>query len=318
MMGNSVSIKNAVNSTIINVDRLSEFLPSYLDANEMVRILQSPYSKFMLERMQKPKSGSFWVELDFDKDAMMIRETEERDFHHGFLVIMNTQNKMGAKTKILIPLHMLMPSSKKKSGEHSIYIHQITTETPLRYVGITKQRWFARLNQHSSESLSGSNLIFHRALREHKDKTMVHWLLATDLSYEDAMNMEERLVESTLYPQGLNMIPGGFAGIKYLGKLGFHAGSAKERDSIVSKLSSITSIKGAPNPLCAARWAGDQDFINRVICGHGDRLTVEQVRQVRLLGDFNMTSEMIMQKISAKNTKQIDNVLSGKYYARVQ
>lgn len=317
MANREIPIKDAVYETLIDVSRLADFLPSYLDANEMVRILQSPYSKFMLEKMQKPKSGSFWVEMDFDKDAMMIRETEERDFHHGFLVIMNTRNKMGAKTKVLIPLHMIMGDKRDKTGKHSVYIHEATTTAPLRYVGVTKQRWLSRFNQHASDALSGSKLVFHRALREHSNNPMVHWLVATDLSYEDAMNMEEKLVEKTLYPQGLNMIPGGFAGIKYLGKLGYHARSIKERDSVIAKLSKMPSIKGVPNPLCAARWSNDQDFINRVICGHGDRLTVDQVRQIRLFGDFNMTTEMIVQKVNAKNARQVDNLLSGKHYGKI-
>jgi len=317
MMGSSISVKEAIYETLIDVSRLNDFLPSYLDAAEMVRTLQAPYSKFLLDKMQKPKNGSFWIELDFDKDRAMIRETEGNDFHHGFLVIMNTKNKMGAKTKILIPLNLVMSDNNNKSGKHSVYIHEVGTEMPLRYVGVTKQRWFSRFSQHTSAALTGSNLVFHRALREHSNKPMVHWVIASDLSYEDAMNMEERLVEQTLYPQGLNMIPGGFAGMKYLNKLGFHAKSIKERDSIIDKLSKMSSIKGMPNPLCAARWANDQDYINRVICGHGDRLTVEQVRQIRLLGDFNMTTEIIMQKVKAKNIRQVDNLLNGKHYKRI-
>lgn len=35
------------------------------------------------------------------------------------------------------------------------------------------------------------------------------------------MQTEEIMVERTLYPKGLNMIPGGFAGFQFLHKLGF-------------------------------------------------------------------------------------------------
>ncbi|MES9981682.1 MAG: hypothetical protein ABW107_23470, partial [Candidatus Thiodiazotropha sp. 6PLUC5] len=43
-----------------------------------------------------------------------------------------------------------------------------------------------------------------------------------NLSYEEAMDVEEKMVErSTLYPKGLNKIPGGFAGTKFLHKMGY-------------------------------------------------------------------------------------------------
>lgn len=49
-----------------------------------------------------------------------------------------------------------------------------------------------------------------------------HTIRLIDVSYEDVMNWEESAVDynKTLAPNGLNMIPGGFKGIKELYKLG--------------------------------------------------------------------------------------------------
>jgi hypothetical protein len=55
------------------------------------------------------------------------------------------------------------------------------------------------------------------------------------------MKIEEQFADETLYPKGLNMIPGGYAGLAYLQKIG--AVAARERVAIVA-------ARGA-----RARWA---------------------------------------------------------------
>jgi len=132
------------------------------------------------------------------------------------------------------------------------------------------------------------------------------------------MDEEESLVdEFSLYPLGLNMIPGGFAGMAYLHKLGFTASSAKERDAVIEQIAQRETVAGNPNPLCAARWAADQDFANRIICGHGNRLSVEQVLGIRALGSFGKPAEEIAQRMGLDDTRRVKRVLSGSRYSRV-
>lgn len=132
------------------------------------------------------------------------------------------------------------------------------------------------------------------------------------------MSLEEEFVENlSLYPLGLNMIPGGFAGIRYLSTLGITARNAAERDEQMEALAARENVDGKPNPLCAARWVADQDFVNRVICGHSGRLTVAQVRQIRLHASFGRAVRDVS-NVTGSSVSQVKRVLSGDAYGRVK
>ncbi len=257
------------------------------------------------------------VDAKIGKVTIISKNDENRSHIIGNLFIDNLINPFGGKSQLIVQLNEIFIGCPSAYGEHTLYAHTVSSETPLSYVGVTKQKWYARFSQHISDAKSGSGLVFHRALMAHSQKDMQHRIIVTGVDFNNAMKSEEKFVEKTLYPIGLNMIPGGFAGLRYLHKLGIKANSVKQRDRAIARLLTQENIDGKPNPLCAARWKSDQDFINRVICGHGDRLTVEQVRQARLLGDFGLPAFDISEKIKAKNERQISNLLSGKHYARI-
>ena len=233
--------------------------------------------------------------------------------HQGRLVITD-----GAFL-VNVPLNAMLKGSDGLSGLHSVYVHEVKVgETWLQYVGVTKRPWAERLAQHSASACAGSNLSFHRALRSMQGRQTRTFVLLAGVSFDAAMEIEERFVGAfTLYPKGLNMIPGGFAGIRYLGAMGFPTKTVRERDCALERIVERTSIAGRPNPLCAARWTTDQEFVNSVICGHSGRLTADQVRNIRMLDIAGYAIDRIAGQV-ADTARRVAMVLDGKTYARVR
>lgn len=218
---------------------------------------------------------------------------------------------------ICVPINDMLKECPDCEGLHCVYVHQFPVGLVSQYFGITKQRWFDRLAQHESSARNGSPYLFHRSLRERAKEKITHRVFLVGVSYEQAMKSEEEYVDMAgLYPRGLNMIPGGLAGLRYLHKLGIEARSAKERDEALESLSSKDRISGYANPLCAARWSTDQIYINRVICGHSGRLTVEQVRMIRIMDGAGKSAEQIAAHI-LDTPRRVRRVLKDKVYARV-
>jgi len=262
------------------------------------------------------KKLPFWIDFSYAEDKGGWRgriagpTTQEEEAGCGKLTLDHSE------WAITVPLNECLKGASPIEGNHALYAHTVMTDTPLTYIGITKQRWFDRLSQHQSRSRCGSPYLFHRALRDHAEIKIVHNVLFSPLSHDNAMNFEEEFVEkATLYPLGLNMIPGGFAGIRYLGSLGIIANNYEARNLALENLAAQENISGKPNPLCAARWASDQEFVNRVICGHSGRLTIEQVRTVRM---FAASGKIVsdISNITGISTKKIKNVVSGNRYSR--
>jgi len=257
----------------------------------------------------------FWFDGSFNGDGWMFRLAEPAD---GDPVDFCGQLFLDHPDwSVSVPLNEILKGAPSLAGRHSLYVHAFDEEVPLHYFGITKQRWFDRLAQHESSARCGSQLLFHRAIRDKVGKKIAHRVLLTDLDYETAMGLEESWVEEFgLYPAGLNMIPGGFAGIKYLHTLGVAARSEVERDAAVEKLASADSIGGRHNPLCAARWISDQEYVNRVICGHSGRLTADQVRSIRMLSAGGASHDRIAAAIGDR-VERVRRVIGGRRYGRV-
>lgn len=307
--------------TNINPQHVEHLTPSWaINPFTLAKILDEQLDAIYQQRPKlKPKRWDkrlrFWIEVTAVDDQWSIRVAEPAtDYDRlscGQLILTSSDRT------VVLPLNAMFKGSDKLDGSHCVYVHTIMTETPLQYIGISKRRWFDRYAEHRNAAERGSNLVFHAALREHADKPVNHRVFLAGIGQELAFQHEEELVsEMTLYPKGLNMIPGGHAGIRYLHKLGVLARNAQERDEQLELLASRESIEGKPNPLCAARWAADQDFVNRVICGHSGRLTVGQVRQIRLLASFGRPHSDVATTTGA-STRQVKQVIDGKVYGRI-
>lgn len=94
----------------------------------------------------------------------------------------------------------------------------------LIYIGITSWPWSVRYREHIQKARSGSHLPFHTAIREQfgSYNTRFHYVLWVAPTKELAESAEELYVEQrSLYPKGLNAIPGGKAGLRYLASINF-------------------------------------------------------------------------------------------------
>ena len=259
----------------------------------------------------------FWVEFIEEGDRFRTRIAVPQPGNVLDARFQGRVHVVRGNRSIEVPLNDMLKGSPSLDGTYSVYIHAIDSEVPLHYVGVTKNRWFDRLAQHESRARGGSPYIFHRALRDHAEKPIKHICFLTSLNRETAMKVEEEWVDLIgLYPKGMNMIPGGDAGIRYLHTLGALVRTPEERDEELDRIASVETLLGKPNPLCAARWAADQDFVNRVICGHGGRLSVDEVRAIRMLSVAGRTAREISGVLS-RDAHRVSRVMKGTTYARV-
>lgn len=306
----------------VNPRNVQQLCPPWaLDYFSFSRVLDNIFEEFTNKyyKIDPDKELPFWIEVGYAGDSVVeLKMPADDGVDNSGRVLIKAQSPLGGECQIDIPLNEMFKGIPDISGIYLLYCHSITTKVGLSYWGITKQRWFDRLCQHSSSANCGSSLLFHRAIREHRELTKIHKVVLAGIGYEHAMNFEEEMVSlGSLYPLGLNMIPGGFSGLAYLNKLGVLARSSEERDSALQEITSRTDIEGRPNPLCAARWEADQDFVNRIICGHSGRLTVDQVRTIRLLNDFGISTPIISERLGVADDKKVSRVISGRRYGRV-
>lgn len=240
------------------------------------------------------------------------------------------------------------------AGNYVVYSHSIGPRpgvsefagAAMSYVGVTRQGWRKRFSQHLSNAMSGSPLLFHRALREHYAGAAVvqHRILGVFATEREAMDEEEAFVNGvfseqaavqshfdfvgleswatgTLYPNGLNMIPGGYAGLRALHKMGALADrevvDVERREERLINIMKRPSLEGKPNPLLAAHWQ-NEDYATRIICGPEGRLRPEQISQARFLYALGRNKEEITQTVGARSVDQIARLLAGKTYSRIR
>ena len=134
------------------------------------------------------------------------------------------------------------------------------------------------------------------------------------------MEVEEHMVKRTLHPAGLNMIPGGFEGVKFLHQHGFlrrQQSSLDERDHTAAQYLKQQGALGKIAPWVSQSWARD-DFYEQVIFKRQNTLNRDQVHAIRKYGnEWGFAADVIANLVGA-NVRQVRDVLRGKYYARVQ
>lgn len=192
------------------------------------------------------------------------------------------------------------------------------------YVGITTRSWQKRWAEHRRAIESGSPLLFHRCWRDEIAKGGItyihHKVMGTTADLEELYASEEFLVEGHWTDaRRLNMIPGGKSGLRYMREHGMLGKGVipmpDERDRIVREWLEDHPRKGLPAPWVAERWL-DNDWAVAQICGREGRLSVEQVRAIRSLA-LHHTAEDIADRIGALNAGQVERVIAGKTYTRV-
>jgi hypothetical protein len=225
---------------------------------------------------------------------------------------------------VAMPLNSIIKVAQSVEGKHLVYSHTIGPkeregEGCKTYVGITKQGLLKRYQQHLADANSGSYYFFHEALRKHMGGFCIHQVLAAGLSKEAAEDYEEMFVEGiSLYPKGLNMIPGGRGGLAYLRKLGVLDVSNKSqpRERILSDFVRTHRRESQPNALLSQKWM-DDNFAASVICGNPRNLSLEQVAAARILLGGGASPDVVATSVGARNTRIIDRLAAGETYSRV-
>jgi hypothetical protein len=145
--------------------------------------------------------------------------------------------------------------------------------------------------------------------------------MAAGLTEDQAYDFEESYVAgATLYPLGLNMIPGGKSGLEYLRKIGALGRGVKlnpeDRCVLIEEAMKSSSLAGRPNPLLASMWT-DDEFAVKVICGPEGRMKPEQIKLARFLHSLGKPVDDIAREVSAKNVEQVARMLRGSTYSRI-
>lgn len=242
--------------------------------------------------------------------------------------------------KTLVPLQYLLKGWGDANSGHQCYVHSISRNVPeigsvvdlmyrqmsdndtYYYVGITSRNWLKRLSEHIAETLHGSRRKFYQVLRDSLGWEGVLYTSALreiNQSYDGAMNWEELQVDKIAADQyGLNMIPGGFKGLKYLHTLGVAKKeriSPEERDRAISDYYRENPRKGIPNPIMQIWWESDEHY-EKVNTGNPKRLSIEQRKEIRRLYAEGVSIAKIKKQVGALNERQVNDFLSGKTYKR--
>jgi hypothetical protein len=322
-------------------------------------ILFNPGTDYTVSQLHK--SADYKVFFDH-------KDNTPAQFKGSHLLVAFYHNK--ALNTFIIPLAYLLGFNEKavlREGSYQLYSHTILPsgnqdfineknadysnllsrqehyqQKALVYVGITKQTWQKRYRQHCCDSGRGSNLLFHRALRGEMGKIGVieHIVERAGLTEKQALEIEEKEVENrslhSLFLNGLNMIPGGYAGLKfvhqYATRTGFSLNSEVTVDTIESVLVDVqrhnlnkqfqtTDIQQV-NAKIARLWAENIDYRINVMTNHHKRFSFRQIQAARIWHACGWPFEKIheyLQKLDSRkiNREQLACLLRGETYASI-
>jgi hypothetical protein len=210
------------------------------------------------------------------------------------------------------------------------------------YVGITRRTWQERYRQHCRDMGRGSNLLFHRALRGEfcSIGCIEHIVERAGLTEQQAFEIEEKEVEKrslhSLFPNGLNMIPGGYAGLKFVrhfaARTGYTLRGELTADGVESVLADVqrhslhrnfnTSDAGRVNAEIARLWAEDVGYRINVMTGHQKRFSFRQIQATRIWHASGWPKEKILENLQniderEINADQLERLLQGETYASI-
>lgn len=246
--------------------------------------------------------------------------------------------------RVEIPLRAVIKGGRSLEGGYCVYLHVLRTDSQedFVYYGITRRGWSLRFGEHMEASLAEeSRRLFPSKLRQLIEARIaqregkvpgapaldgvISTLCAVGLDEDAALDTEEYLVGkyslASQHPNGINMIPGGREGMRSLHRLS--VGSARPlvetsaREAALDNYLKAHPLLGRPNMAVANRW-NDPDYAEAVICGRENRLTADQVREIRYLAATGHGVAEIQQRVGALDHGQVARVLSGRTYARIR
>ncbi len=203
------------------------------------------------------------------------------------------------------------------------------------YVGITSRTWQQRSVEHQNAARRGSMLLFHRALRNEFFDVCAHEhiVLRAGLDRAQALHIEEVEVEErtlhATHPGGLNMIPGGEAGLRFLSTMTKRPVNRIEVDEIDEILEltvnkslrqPCTGVKGAQtNARLVALWQDDMTFRIRAMTNQRCRLSYRQICNARIWHASGWSLEKIHAHLHGMDDRevsldQVERLLNGRSY----
>lgn len=224
------------------------------------------------------------------------------------------------------PLRFMLKGAPDITKSYTVYLHGIERGKERHvYYGISSRNWVTRFREHVSSAKAGSPLLFHKAIREilPTANRLVHCIIAAGLTKEQAYDAEEYLVDKyslrSKHEHGLNILPGGFEGLRQLGRLACvnRDMSPEDRDAALDSYVRAHPLLGLPNPAVARAWE-DDDYAEAVICGRENRLKAEQVRAIRGMSAMGHTIADIVAATGATSPDQVRRVLVGRTYGRIR
>ncbi|HDR9104524.1 TPA: hypothetical protein QDB04_001341 [Burkholderia vietnamiensis] len=246
--------------------------------------------------------------------------------------------------RVEVPLRALIKGGPDLTGTYSVYLHALKSDDGQEYVyyGITKRGWNVRFIEHAKAAVAeGSRRLFPQKLAalirsrvaelgsqpnpHPKLAGIISAICAVGLDEDMALDIEEYLVDkyslATKHPNGLNMIPGGREGIRVMYQLSGRSSDVltdtESREAAFDAHLTLHPQLGVPKPGVSAAW-NDPSYAEAVICGRDNRLSADQVREIRYLAATGWDVAAITQRVEALNDDQIRRVLAGRTYARIR
>lgn len=299
-----------------------------------------------------PDRGRFIVELTQsltrDKQvlwtAALLEKKNEKERAPVLFIRMHSPS-LDIPMRVEIPLRAVMKGGAALRGTYCVYLHALlaSDKSEFVYYGITKRGWNIRFAEHTKAAVAEkSHRLFPKKLNELIDARAKHLsgsgdtnkphlvgiisaLTSVGLSKDAAMDAEEYLVEkyslASSHPQGLNMIPGGRAGVAALYKLSTERPKdfteTEDRELALDQYLGSHPQSNISKPGIAMKW-NDPDYAEAVICGRDNRLSGDQVRKIRYLAALGAGTGQIVEQLGALDEGQIRRVVAGRTYSRIR
>lgn len=251
--------------------------------------------------------------------------------HRRVVLHVHVTEADGMRRTVSVPLQALMAGYGDVNEGHQGYAHTIAfldaAGSPIEewfYLGVSSRNWLVRMEEHMREIRSGSGKRFHAAWRAYAGDSRVMLnseLIVLNHSFAGIMGWEEQQVDAHMAAgNSLNMIPGGFKGMRFLHEHRVTRRarmSLDERDKAIEAYVRREGIRPSlPNPFLARLWEDDAFYL-KVLAGRSDVLVPAQVLEIRRLSAGGTDEAAIAVAVGARNVEQVRRVLAGKTYRRV-
>jgi hypothetical protein len=180
--------------------------------------------------------GRIIIDVQHGYCATVLRKSDERETAPVVFFTMHSPT-LDIPMRVELPLRAVIVGNPPLAGTYTLYLHALLTNqgSSFVYYGITKRGWSLRFNEHTRAAVAQkskrllastlNNLIEARAAELYgtmddrpKLAGLVSAVCGVGMTRDAALAAEERMVNkyslASKHPYGLNMIPGGLAGLK--------------------------------------------------------------------------------------------------------